>query len=119
MADAIAKFGSGFKPSSMHELRTWILKEDVDDVSTMMKEHKKAWKKYVCSIMLDDWTYGNSRYLINCLVNSPIGIWFLKSIDTFDSIKNGELMFAYLVRWLKKLVRRMLCKSSLIMRIIM
>ncbi|RVW12213.1 hypothetical protein CK203_084290 [Vitis vinifera] len=28
MMDAIANFGSGFKPPSMHELRTWILKEE-------------------------------------------------------------------------------------------
>ena len=40
--DAIANFGSGFKSPSMHELRTWILKEEVHDVSTMMKEHKKV-----------------------------------------------------------------------------
>ena len=46
--------------------------------------------------MLDSWIDGNSRRLINFLVNSPIGTWFLKSIDASDSIKNGELMFTYL-----------------------
>ena len=30
------------------------------------------------------------------MVNSPAGTWFLKSIDAFDSIINGELMFTYL-----------------------
>ena len=34
--------------------------------------------------------------LINFLVNSPIGTWFLKSIDAFDMIKNGELMSKHL-----------------------
>ncbi|RVX13225.1 hypothetical protein CK203_018093 [Vitis vinifera] len=29
MMDVIANFGPGFKPPSMHELRTWILKEEV------------------------------------------------------------------------------------------
>ncbi|RVW43457.1 hypothetical protein CK203_070341 [Vitis vinifera] len=28
MIDAVANFGPGFKPPSMHELRTWILKEE-------------------------------------------------------------------------------------------
>ena len=42
MVDAIANFGPRFKPPSMHELRTWILKEDVNGVSIMMEEHKKA-----------------------------------------------------------------------------
>ena len=37
--------------------------------------------------MLDDWTYGNSRCLIDFLVNSPDDIWFFKSIDVSDSIK--------------------------------
>ena len=51
MVDATANFGLRFKPQYMHELRRWILKEDVNDVSTIMEEHKKAWKKYKCSNM--------------------------------------------------------------------
>ncbi|RVX10235.1 hypothetical protein CK203_016188 [Vitis vinifera] len=52
-----------FKPPSMHELRTWILKEEVNDLSIIMEDHKKAWKQYGCSIMSDGWTDGKSRYL--------------------------------------------------------
>ncbi|RVW96149.1 hypothetical protein CK203_037756 [Vitis vinifera] len=96
MIDAIANFGPGFKPPSMHELRTWILKEEVNDLRIIMKDHKKAWKQYGCSIMSDGWTNGKSRCLINFLVNSPAGTWFMKSIDASDTIKNGELMFKYL-----------------------
>ncbi|RVX20115.1 hypothetical protein CK203_004572 [Vitis vinifera] len=94
--DAVANFGPGFKPPSMHELRTWILKEEVNDLSIIMEDHKKAWKQYGCSIMSDGWTDGKSRCLINFLVNSPAGTWFMKSIDASDTIKNGELMFKYL-----------------------
>ncbi|CAL2265150.1 unnamed protein product [Prunus armeniaca] len=43
MVEGIAAYGVGFKPPSMHELRTWILKEEVGDINTMMEEHKKAW----------------------------------------------------------------------------
>ena len=42
MVDAIENFGLGFKPSSMHELRTWILKKEVNDINIMMEERKKA-----------------------------------------------------------------------------
>ena len=90
MINAIANFGLGFKSPSMHELRTWILKEEVHDVSIMMEEHKKAWKQYECSIMSDGWTYGNNKCLINFLVNSPSNTWFLKSIDASDLIKMGN-----------------------------
>ncbi|XP_059598128.1 uncharacterized protein LOC104881306 [Vitis vinifera] len=96
MIDAVANFGPGFKPPSMHELRTWILKEEVNDLSIIMEDHKKAWKQYGCSIMSDGWTDGKSRCLINFLVNSPAGTWFMKSIDASDTIKNGENMFKYL-----------------------
>ena len=37
MIDVSTNFGLKFKPPSMHELRTWILKEDVNDVSVMME----------------------------------------------------------------------------------
>ena len=42
MVDAIENFGLGFKPSSMHELRTWILKKEVNDINIIMEERKKA-----------------------------------------------------------------------------
>ena len=41
MMDAVANFGSGFKPASMHELRTQILKEEMNDLSIIMEDHKK------------------------------------------------------------------------------
>ncbi|XP_042460162.1 uncharacterized protein LOC122043620 [Zingiber officinale] len=96
MVEGIAEYGRGFKPPSMHELRTWILKGVVDGINLIYEEHKKAWKKYGCTIMSDGWTDGKNRSLINFLVNSPAGTFFLKSIDASDSIKNGELIFKYL-----------------------
>ena len=46
----------------------------------------------LCQMVTD----GKSRCLINFLVNSPAGTWFMKSIDASDTIKNGENMFKYL-----------------------
>ncbi|CAL2278771.1 unnamed protein product [Prunus armeniaca] len=96
VVEGIAAYGVGFKPPSMHELRTWILKEEVGDINTMMEEHKKAWAEYGCTIMSDGWTDCKNRVLINFLVNSPACTCFLKSIDASDSIKNGTLLFTYL-----------------------
>ncbi|KAL6524812.1 hypothetical protein OROMI_030405 [Orobanche minor] len=94
--EAIAEYGPGFKPPSMWELRTWILKAEVEDINNLKKEHVKAWKEYGCSIMSDGWTGGKSRCLVNFLVNSPHGTFFLRSIDASHTIKNGELMFKFL-----------------------
>ena len=65
MIDAIANFKPGFKHPFMHELRTWIFKEEVNDINIMMGERKKAWKQYGCSIMSNSWTDGKSKWLIN------------------------------------------------------
>ena len=37
--------------------------------------------------MSDGWTDEKSRCLINFLVNSHVDTWFMKSIDTSDTIK--------------------------------
>ncbi|XP_068344220.1 uncharacterized protein [Pyrus communis] len=92
----VSNFGPGFEVPTSQEYRTWMLKEEVDDVQSMMKEHQKAWKRYGCTIMSDGWSDGKRRCLINFLVNSPQGTWFLKSVDASASIKNGDLLYGYL-----------------------
>ncbi|KAL6534805.1 hypothetical protein OROGR_013480 [Orobanche gracilis] len=96
MIDGIAEYGKGFKPPYMHELRTWVLKAKVDDINIIYEDHKKAWKTYGCTIISDGWTDQKQRALMNFLVNSPAGTFFIKSVDVSDSIKNGELIFKYL-----------------------
>ncbi|XP_042398661.1 uncharacterized protein LOC121988975 [Zingiber officinale] len=46
--------------------------------------------------MSDGWTDGKNRSLINFLVNSSAGTFFLESVDASASIKNWELIFKYL-----------------------
>ncbi|CAA0840621.1 hAT dimerisation domain-containing protein, partial [Striga hermonthica] len=104
MVEGIGEYGKGYKPPSMHELRTRLLKLEVSDINIIYEEHKKIWKTYGCTIdgmaistiMSDGWTDGKNRALINFLVNSPAGTFFLKSVDVSDFIKNGELIFNYL-----------------------
>ncbi|XP_042408527.1 uncharacterized protein LOC121997920 [Zingiber officinale] len=95
MIEGIAEYGRGLKPPSMHDLRTWILKAGVDGICLLYEEHKKAWKKYGCTIMSDGWTDGKNRSLINFLVNSSVNTFFLKSIDASASFKNEQLIFKY------------------------
>ena len=91
MIDTIANFEPRFKPPSMHELRTWILKEELNDINIMMEEHKKSQKQYGCSIMSNSQTDGKNRYFINFLVNGPTGTRFMKSIDGYDTIKKWRI----------------------------
>ncbi|XP_059294592.1 uncharacterized protein LOC132047584 [Lycium ferocissimum] len=71
MFEGTVNYGPCFMPPSMHELRTWILKEEVTNIHKMLDEHKKSWKQYGCSIMSDSWSDGKSRCFINFLINSP------------------------------------------------
>ena len=42
MVDAIANFGFGFKPPSIYQLRTQILKEEMNDINIIGIEPQKA-----------------------------------------------------------------------------
>ncbi|XP_061999006.1 uncharacterized protein LOC133716315 [Rosa rugosa] len=71
--EMVAKNGPGFQPPTSHELRTWMLKKEVEDAQKLMVAHKKDWSHYGCTIMSDGWTDGNSRVILNFLANSPKG----------------------------------------------
>ncbi|XP_057803146.1 uncharacterized protein LOC131018440 [Salvia miltiorrhiza] len=44
MVRSIGGYGRGLKPPSMHEMRTWILKEEVKTTSAIVDEIKATWK---------------------------------------------------------------------------
>jgi len=46
--------------------------------------------------MFDGWSDRKDRTLIHFLVNSPLGTWFIESIDASDEIKTGEKMYEIL-----------------------
>jgi len=49
----VAKHGPGFKPPSYHDIREKYLKQEVDQIMTLLEEYKLEWKKTGCSIMYD------------------------------------------------------------------
>lgn len=98
MIESIGQFGAGMKPPSYHEVRVPLLNDEVTDVKNMMKSYENEWRLYGCSIMADGWTDKKQRTLINFLVNSPKGTFFLESVDASDYAKTGEKMFELLDR---------------------
>jgi hypothetical protein len=65
----------------MHEIREPLLDECVKDTCLMRSRHELAWKYYGCTLMSDGWTNRRGHQLINFLVNSPVGTYFLESVD--------------------------------------
>nr|GEV03848.1 hypothetical protein [Tanacetum cinerariifolium] len=53
--EAVAQFGSRFKPPSMYELRVPLLKKEVEDREDNIKNYKNEWAIKGCSILSDGW----------------------------------------------------------------
>jgi hypothetical protein len=65
----------------MHEIREPLLDECVKDTYLTRSQHELAWKYYGCTLMSDGWANRRGHQLINFLVNSPVGTYFLESVD--------------------------------------
>ena len=58
----------------------------------MRVDHERAWKHYGCTLMSDGWTDMKGRHLINFLVNSPEGTYFLESVDASGEVHNAHML---------------------------
>jgi hypothetical protein len=56
VVEAIAQYGSRFKPPTLHELREPLLARAVKDIDDERKKHEEAWSQYGCTLMSDGWT---------------------------------------------------------------
>ena len=91
MVEAIGQYGHGLKPASYHELRVPLLEEKME-VSQLRVKHELSWKNYGCSLMSDAWSDKRGRHLINFLVNSPDGTFFLGSVDASHEVHDANYL---------------------------
>ncbi|XP_038695504.1 uncharacterized protein LOC119992784 [Tripterygium wilfordii] len=96
MCRSIGSYGRGLKPPTMHQLRTWILKEELDTSEKIVNDIKKTWAHTGVSILSDGWTDISGRTLINFLVNNPNGTVFLRCVDASEHVKDADLLFKLL-----------------------
>lgn len=92
MCESIAQYGSRYKPPSYHELRVPLLEESVKEIDKIKEKHMEAWKQYGCTLMSDGWTDKRGRHLINFLVNSPEGTFFLESVDASSEVHDARML---------------------------
>jgi hypothetical protein len=59
--EAIAQYGTGFKPPSFHELREPLLAKVVKEIYGE-KKHEDAWSQYGCTLMSDGWRQEGSTF---------------------------------------------------------
>jgi hypothetical protein len=56
------------------------------------EEHECAWKHYGCTLMSDGWSNKRGRHLINFLVNSPKGTYFMGSVDASSEVQDQFML---------------------------
>lgn len=96
MLHSIGNYGCELKAPTMHEMKTWILKEEVNTTSKNLDEIKATWKRTGVSLLSDGWSDVTNKSMINFLVNNQYGTVFLKTADASDCVNNAKSLFELL-----------------------
>lgn len=94
MIDAIASQGSGVVGPSYHDLRSWILKNTVQEVRSDVDQCMGTWGKSGCSVLGDEWTSENGKMFLNFSVYCPEGLMFLRCVDVTNIVESTDALFA-------------------------
>uniref|UniRef100_A0A5B7C0P4 BED-type domain-containing protein n=1 Tax=Davidia involucrata TaxID=16924 RepID=A0A5B7C0P4_DAVIN len=96
MVDAISSQGAGFVAPSYHDLRSWILKNSVQEVRSNVDQCMGTWVKTGCSVLVDEWISEKGKTLINFSVHCPEGTMFFKSVDISDAKNSTDALYELL-----------------------
>eukprot|EP01018_Ginkgo_biloba_P019120 Gb_37872 [translate_table: standard] len=88
MVKAIMGALSGYKPLGFEKLRTTLVDKEKSCVEEEVAPLKHAWSIDGCSIVMDSWTDICNRPLLNIIVSSTSGPYFLRVIDCSRMKKN-------------------------------
>ncbi|KAL6123680.1 hypothetical protein ACLB2K_076199 [Fragaria x ananassa] len=98
MIDAIASGGPGMEPPTCHDLRSWILKNSVEEARNNIDKHRATWGRTGCSILVDQWNTELDNVMLSFLVYSPEGTVFLESVDASAIINSSDALYDLLRR---------------------
>ncbi len=97
MVQAIAKAGyqECWTGLSYHDMRTRRLPEEKARIDRQLEPVRAGWAKYGCSILSDGWSDRKKRGIINILVSSPLGTYFVRAVDSGKAGKTTSGAFIY------------------------
>ncbi|CAN6710234.1 unnamed protein product [Malus baccata var. baccata] len=98
MIDAIASGGSRVVPPTYHDIRSWILKNSVEEVRNSIDKHRETWGRTGCSVLVDQWNTESGNVLLSFLVYCPEGTVFWESVDASDIINSPDALYELLRR---------------------
>ena len=96
MVKDILSMNSSLVPPDEHELQTTILDEEYPKVALLFEDMKCIWVRTGCFIVIDVWTEFKHRSLINIIVTSPAGSYFLRAIDCSGKKKDADFQLTIL-----------------------
>ena len=92
MVCAINDGPTGYKPPGYEKLRTVLVDKEKARLEKSMAPLKGSWYVDGCSIVMDGWTDCRNRPLINIIVSSVSGPYFLRAIDCTGQEKNAMFL---------------------------
>ncbi|KAL3523848.1 hypothetical protein ACH5RR_016682 [Cinchona calisaya] len=96
MIEAIASQGDGVVGPSYHDLRSWILKNAVQEVRNDIDHCTGSWGKTGCSVLVDEWVSEKGKTFVGFVIYSSEGTMFLRSVDIANLINSGDSLFELL-----------------------
>ncbi|KAK3030039.1 hypothetical protein RJ639_038138 [Escallonia herrerae] len=94
--EVVGHYGVGLRPPTYHEVRDLCLGKEVENMKELFLLQQTSWRKYGCTIMLDDLGNVNGKRIIIFLANCPGGTFFLKSIDASCKIHDHNFLYSEL-----------------------
>eukprot|EP01018_Ginkgo_biloba_P004216 Gb_09014 [translate_table: standard] len=88
MVKAIIGASSGYKPLGFEKLHTTLVDKEKPRIKEEVVPLKHAWSIDGCSIIMDGWTNIRNYPLVNIIVSSTLGPYFLRAIDCSRKEKN-------------------------------
>ena len=97
MVAAISKVGyqEDWTGLSSYEMRTTKLDKERARIDRLLDPIRAGWAKYGCSILSDGWSNRKKRGIINILVSTPLGTYFLRAVDAARGGKKTSAEFIY------------------------
>ena len=93
MLKAIGSFGKGLRGPSAYEMSVPFLKKRKQKVLATFKNHQESWQQTGCTVMTDAWTNRKGRGVMNLVVHSAHGVYFLDSVECSSARKDGKYIF--------------------------
>ncbi|KAK3040027.1 hypothetical protein RJ639_028358 [Escallonia herrerae] len=94
--EVVGRYGVGLRPPTYHEVRDLCLGKEVENTKELFLLQQTSWRKYGCTIMLDDLGNINGKRIIIFLANCPGRTFFLKSIDASCKIHDHNFLYSEL-----------------------